>query len=134
MPAIEEVQQMPRKAKHPCHHPGCPKLTEGRFCEEHQREENKRYEKYGRDPATRKRYGRAWKRIRDSYVKTHPFCELCFEKGVVVPVQEVHHKLPLAEGGTHDRENLISLCKPCHARIHAKRGDRWHGRKIDSYE
>ena len=21
---------MPRKAKHPCHHPGCPKLTEGR--------------------------------------------------------------------------------------------------------
>ena len=40
---------MPRKAKHPCHHPGCPKLTEGRFCEEHQREENKRYEKYGRD-------------------------------------------------------------------------------------
>ena len=46
---------MPRKAKHPCHHPGCPKLTEGRFCEEHQKEENKRYEKYGRDPATRKR-------------------------------------------------------------------------------
>ena len=74
---------MPRKAKHPCHHPGCPKLTEGRFCEEHQKEENKRYEKYGRDPATRKRYGRAWKRIRDSYVKTHPFCELCYEKGVL---------------------------------------------------
>lgn len=71
---------MPRKAKHPCHHPGCPNLTEGRFCEEHQKEENKRYEKYGRDPATRKRYGRAWKRIRDSYVKTHPFCELCYEK------------------------------------------------------
>lgn len=46
---------MPRKAKHPCHHPGCPNLTEGRFCEEHQKEENKRYEKYGRDPATRKR-------------------------------------------------------------------------------
>lgn len=125
---------MPRKAKHPCHHPGCPKLTEGRFCEEHQKEENRRYEKYGRDPATRKRYGRAWKRIRDSYVKTHPFCELCFEKGVAVPVEEVHHKIPLSEGGTHDRSNLISLCKPCHASIHAKRGDRWHGRKSDSYE
>lgn len=125
---------MPRKAKHPCHHPGCPKLTEGRFCEEHQKEENKRYERYGRDSATRKRYGRAWKRIRDSYVKTHPFCELCFEKGVLVPVEEVHHKLPLSEGGTHDRSNLISLCKSCHARIHAERGDRWHGRKSDSYE
>lgn len=45
---------MPRKAKHPCHHPGCPKLTEGRFCEEHQKEENRRYEKYQRDPATRR--------------------------------------------------------------------------------
>ena len=141
---------MPRKAKRPCHHPGCPKLTEGRFCEEHQeegqicqdavpreehqKEENKRYEKYGRDPATRKRYGRAWKRIRDSYVKQHPFCELCYEKGVLVEVEEVHHKIPLSEGGTHDRENLISLCKSCHARIHAERGDRWHGRKSDSYE
>ena len=122
---------MPRKAKHPCHHPGCPNLTESRFCEQHQKEENKRYEKYGRDPATRKRYGRAWKRIRDSYVKTHPFCELCYEQGVLVEVEEVHHKIPLSEGGTHDRANLISLCKSCHARIHAERGDRWHGRKSD---
>ena len=36
-----------------------------------------------------------------------------------------HHKLPLAEGGTHDEGNLVSLCQPCHARIHAERGDRW---------
>ena len=67
------------------------------------RKENARYEKYDRDPAVRRRYGRVWKRIRDSYVKMHPFCELCFEKGVIVPVEEVHHKVPLAEGGTHDR-------------------------------
>ena len=120
---------MPRKAKHPCHHPGCPNLTEGRFCEQHQKEENKRYEKYDRDPATRRRYGRAWKRIRDSYAKTHPFCEECYKKGVLVPVEEVHHKLPLSEGGTHDRDNLVALCKSCHARIHAERGDRWHKNK-----
>ena len=30
---------MPRKAKHPCHHPGCPNLTEGRFCEHYQKED-----------------------------------------------------------------------------------------------
>ena len=98
-----EVKQMPRKPKRPCSYPGCPKLTDGRFCEEHTRLENKRYEKYGRDPAVRRRYGRAWKRIRDSYVKT-----------------------PLSEDGTHDRSNLGSLCKSCHSRIHAERGDRWH--------
>ena len=134
MPKVWRWSALPRKAKHPCRHPGCPNLTEGRFCEMHQKEENKNYEKYSRDPATKKRYGRAWKRIRDSYVKTHPFCEICFEKGSLVPVEEVHHKIPLAEGGTHERSNLISLCKSCHARIHAERGDRWHGRRSDSYE
>ena len=40
---------MPKKPKRPCSHPGCPKLTDGRFCEEHQAKENKRYEKYIRD-------------------------------------------------------------------------------------
>ena len=45
-----------------------------------------------------------------------------------VPVEEIHHKLPLSEGGTHDRSNLIALCKSCHLQIHAKRGDRWHDR------
>ena len=117
---------MPRKPKKPCAVPGCPNLTEGRYCEEHTKQENARYEKYDRDPAVRRRYGRAWKRIRDSYAETHPLCELCQADGKLVPVEEVHHKIPLAEGGTHARNNLISLCKSCHARIHAERGDRWN--------
>ena len=58
---------MPRKPKRPCSYPGCPNLTDGRFCEEHAKEEARRYEHYDRDPATKRRYGRAWKRIRDSY-------------------------------------------------------------------
>ena len=53
----------------------------GRFCEEHQKEENRRYEKYGRDPAVRRRYGRAWKRIRDKYASEHPLCEQCLKAG-----------------------------------------------------
>ncbi|MCD7724937.1 MAG: HNH endonuclease [Clostridiales bacterium] len=121
---------MPRKPKHPCSHPGCPELVEygERYCEKHLKEENKRYEKYDRDPAVRRRYGRAWKRIRDSYAAAHPLCELCLEKGIYTKTEEIHHKLPLSEGGTHDRSNLIALCKPCHARIHVERGDRWHNR------
>lgn len=117
---------MPRKPKKPCSYPGCPELTDGRYCEKHQKQENARYEKYDRDPAVRRRYGRAWKRIRDSYVKTHPFCEQCYKNGIIVPVDEVHHKIPLSERGTHDRNNLIALCKSCHSKIHAQRGDRWH--------
>lgn len=117
---------MPRKPKRPCSFPGCPRLTDGRFCEEHAKQENRRYEKYDRSPEVKKRYGRVWKRIRDRYVSRHPLCELCQSKGILVPAEEVHHKVPLSEGGTHDEDNLISLCKSCHARIHAERGDRWH--------
>ena len=119
---------MPNKPKRPCSYPGCPRLTNGRFCEEHARLEAKRYEKYDRDPAVRRRYGRTWRRIREDYVRSHPLCECCLKEGRLVPTEEVHHKLPLSEGGTHARENLIALCKPCHARIHAQRGDRWHNR------
>lgn len=119
---------MPRKPKRPCSFPGCPNLTEGRFCEEHQKQENRRYEKYDRNPVVRRRYGRAWKRIRDRYASRHPFCEECQRKGLLRPVEEVHHKVPLSQGGTHDESNLVSLCKECHARIHAERGDRWHNK------
>lgn len=119
---------MPRKPKRPCSHPGCPKLTDGRFCEEHAKAEAKRYEKYDRDPAVRRRYGRAWKQIRDYYVSQHPLCEKCLEHGKFAMVEEVHHKQPLSEGGTHEQSNLIALCKSCHSKIHAKRGDRWHKR------
>ncbi|WP_027107125.1 HNH endonuclease signature motif containing protein [Ligilactobacillus ceti] len=116
---------MPRKPKRPCSFPNCPELTDGRFCEKHLKEDNKRYEKYGRKYKPHLRYGRAWKRIRDKYVKTHPFCEMCYKNGILVEVEQVHHKLPLAEGGTHDINNLISLCQSCHSKVHAKRGDRW---------
>lgn len=119
---------MPRKPKRPCSHPGCPNLTEGRFCPEHEKQENKRYEKYDRDPATKRRYGRAWKRIRDRYIHAHPLCEECAEHGIYREADEVHHILPLAEGGDHHDENLRSLCKECHARTHAKRKDRWNKR------
>ena len=45
---------MPRKPKHPCSYPGCPKLTDKRFCEEHEKLSNSNYEKYGRDKSTRR--------------------------------------------------------------------------------
>lgn len=116
---------MPIKPKRPCSHPGCPRLTDGRFCEEHQRQENKRYEKYDRDPAVRCRYGRTWKRIRDRHIAEHPLCEMCKKQGRITPAEEVHHIKPLSQGGTHDDSNLMSLCKECHSEITAREGGRW---------
>lgn len=117
---------MPYKSKRPCSFPGCPNLTDGRYCEEHKKLEAKRYEKYDRDPAAKRRYGRAWKRIRDSCAADHPLCELCLKEGRYTPTEQVHHLKPLSEGGTHSRDNLMALCSACHAKIHAERGDRWH--------
>ena len=108
---------MPKRPKRPCSHPGCPKLTDGRFCTEHEKQEAVRYEKYDRDPSTRRRYGRAWKRIRDRYIAAHPLCAQCEAEGRLTPAQEVHHIVPLANGGTHDKINLMALCKSCHSRI-----------------
>ena len=120
---------MPRNPKRPCSYPGCPNLTDGRFCPEHEKMEAKRYEKYDRDPNAKRRYGRAWKRIRDSYAAAHPLCERCLENGVYTPTEQIHHIKPLSQGGTHDRENLMALCKSCHAKIHAEHDDRWHNRQ-----
>ena len=125
---LPEVNTVPTKPKRPCSYLGCPKLTDGRFCEEHAKLESRRYEKYDRDPATRRRYGRAWKRVRERYIAAHPLCEKCREQGKLTPAQEVHHILPLSRGGTHDESNLMALCKPCHSEITARDGDRWHTR------
>lgn len=119
---------MPRKPKRPCSYLGCPELTDHRFCEAHAKQEAAWYEKYDRDPATRRRYGRAWKRIRDRYIAANPLCEECKKNNRLTPATEVHHILPLSRGGTHAVDNLMSLCTPCHSAITARDGDRWKRR------
>ena len=116
---------MPRKPKRPCSFPGCSKLVDGRYCEEHKKLINQQYNRYSRDPETSKRYGRLWRRIRYEYIKNHPLCEECKRKGKLTPTEEVHHIIPLAKGGTHDDENLMALCKSCHSSITAQEGGRW---------
>ena len=47
---------MPRKPKRPCSYPGCPKLVDGQYCEEHKRLVDKQYNEYGRDNFTKNFY------------------------------------------------------------------------------
>ena len=115
---------MPKKPKRPCRHPNCPKLTDGLYCVEHQRQATRHYNHFQREPETNKRYGRAWKRIRDRYASEHPLCEICLKKGHLTPVEEVHHIIPVSKGGTHARGNLMALCQSCHTKIHHDLGDR----------
>lgn len=115
---------MPRKPKKPCKYPGCPNLTDGDYCEEHKTIARQQYDKFSRKMDINKAYGHRWKKIRDAYAKEHPFCEQCFKEGRMVPLDEVHHIVPVNRGGTHDFSNLMSLCQSCHNKIHIEIGDR----------
>lgn len=116
---------MPKKPKSPCRFTGCPVLTDDLYCEDHRKVINKHYNKYKRAPDTYKRYSNRWRKIRQLYIKEHPVCELCEKKNILRPVEEVHHIIPLSQGGTHHEDNLMSLCKSCHSRITATEGGRW---------
>ena len=67
--------------------------------------------------------GSKWKKIRDTKIKLNPLCECCGEK----LAEEVHHILPLEdysndfetmESLAYDINNLQSLCRECHYKIH----------------
>jgi len=108
---------MPRKPMRPCSYPGCGRLTDGRYCGEHKQTTEKQYNRYFRDSDTNKRYGRAWKKLRARFLLRHPLCEQCRSEGRLTAAEEVHHILPLANGGTNDEGNLMALCMSCHSKI-----------------
>lgn len=118
---------MPTKPKRPCRYTGCPNLAaQGeQYCPQHKTKVEQFYNKYQR-PNDKKSYGRAWKRIRDRKIRENPLCEECFKAGIYKAAEEVHHILPLADGGTSERSNLISLCRSCHMKAHEALGTRHH--------
>ncbi|WP_272878577.1 HNH endonuclease [Rothia nasimurium] len=125
--------QVPRKPATPCSHPGCPELSNDRFCPSHAQQDAQSYRRYQRDPKINRRYDHRWRKIRDRYIAAHPLCEQCQMDGRITPAQEVHHVLPLEHGGNHDESNLQALCKPCHSRQTARDGDRWRQGKLYTY-
>jgi 5-methylcytosine-specific restriction protein A len=61
-------------------------------------------------------YDRDWRRVRLWHLSQHPLCADCEGRGLTTAATEVDHVLALERGGTHDADNLMSLCKPCHSR------------------
>ena len=114
---------MPSKPLHPCNHPGCPKLTSGRYCPDHEKRERERYDA-SRGSSTERGYDHRWHKIRDLKLSRDLLCERCFAKGYGVPAVLVHHKDHNPKNNNHS--NHESLCDACHEREHAD--ERWRGR------
>lgn len=58
--------------------------------------------------------GRPGQRLRQQVKSEEPLCRECTAKGLVAATEEVDHIIPLADGGTNDRENMQGLCGACH--------------------
>ena len=61
-----------------------------------------------------------WKKIRNAYISKNPLCEYCERFDITTPAENVHHKIPLAQGGSNRFENLMSVCLSCHRKIEGK--------------
>ena len=69
----------------------------------------------------------AWKRCARSYrASVGGLCERCRDRGLIVPCEEVHHKIKLTPANINRPEialnwsNLVALCKDCHMKEHRK--------------
>ena len=108
---------MPLKPKHPCNYPGCPALTEERYCEYHKRAVRKAADVH-RGSARERGYTAQWGRVRTLYLRSHPLCDSCKQAGFLVPAVIVHHIRPIADGGGNEESNLQALCDRHHRAIH----------------
>ena len=104
---------MPKRLPKPCAYPGCPELTEGRYCEKHAREDDR-----ARGTATQRGYDERWRKARTFYLKRHPLCVGCVDEGRITPATVVDHIIP-HKGNKElfwDESNWQALCASCHSR------------------
>ena len=110
-----------------CRHIGCNALVTGGYCQKHTiKRDNKEYDRQ-RGSAASRGYSSTWGKVRKMYLARYPLCEICQDKGKIVPAVLVHHKTPIKEGGALlGMDNMQSLCVRCHENIHSR--DRWKKR------
>ena len=72
----------------------------------------------GRLSACKRGYGKRWQKARLHYLRQHPLCVRCRERGDVRAAEVVDHVTPHRgdQGLMWDQGNWQALCKPCHDR------------------
>ena len=73
---------------------------------------------------------REWANLRVAKFRANPLCELCLAEGIIQSTQAIHHKHPIEDSSTMDEmrkwafmwDNLQSVCRYHHAKIHQENG------------
>ena len=113
-----------------CTAPGCmntvKRSAKYRLCYIHRKENAQKYESE-RENATDRGYDDVWKKCRKMYMNSvSHLCELDKTMERIVSATQVHHIIPLSEGGARlDDKNLMALCDKCHSWVRSKKGVSW---------
>lgn len=80
-------------------------------------ETNRAYNRFRRD--RHPLHGsRRWRDVSREVLREHPLCQSCASVGIETLATEVHHKVPVAQGGPwFGRANLMAVCHACHMTI-----------------
>lgn len=121
---------MPKKALRPCLKNGCPALTDGRYCPDHQPSKVEE-----RPSSTKRGYGRNWQKLRRMVLARRPVCADPFgihkeQNSGGVLATDVDHIVPKAMGGSDAMDNLQPLCHSCHSRKTALESSGWGDRGV----
>ena len=102
---------MPKRCGRPCSKAGCPKVVDGKYCDEHQQHKSS-----SRRTSTQRGYGYRWQKARKVYLSHHPLCKHCQDKGIITAANVVDHIKPHQNDQRlmWDELNWQPLCKPCH--------------------
>ena len=59
---------------------------------------------------------RKWRKLQKAKRIANPLCEICERKGIITPMEEVHHILPIDDYWSlrYEWDNLVSTCFLCH--------------------
>ncbi|SEN43708.1 5-methylcytosine-specific restriction enzyme A [Nitrosomonas marina] len=123
---------MPVSAKKPCGYPGCNVLVRcGNRCDHHKKVQKELHDKH-RGSSSERGYGAKWRKERDKYLVSHPYCCEHLKQNKYVIATVVDHKIPhrlyeAKQTGDRnlilaamrlfwDRKNWQPMCKPCHDR------------------
>ncbi len=109
---------MPSYPSQICRYAGCGELTNKSYCEQHVKEKKKGsgwLAYHGGKSRHERGYGHKWDLLRIKILRRDCYmCIPCKNNGLMTAAKAVDHRVPKAQGGTDDPDNLQSICNDCH--------------------